>query len=52
MTHEDFLKFVAGASTAKGDTTERAMAWLKRQGVTSPIESLSPEVHAQCQGTF
>jgi len=43
MTHQDFLKFVAGASTAKGDATERAMAWLKRQGVTGSIESLPPE---------
>jgi len=43
MTHEDFLKFVAGAFTAKGRHNRTSMAWLKRQSVTSPIESLSPK---------
>jgi len=39
---EDFLTFVSGASSAKGDTKARAMAWLKRQGITGPVEALSP----------
>jgi len=43
MTHKDFLSFIGGASPGESDTTERAMAWLRRQGVTGPIESLSPE---------
>jgi len=40
---DDFLTFVAGASATKtGDTKDRAMAWLRRQGITSPPEHLSP----------
>jgi len=40
---EDFVTFIAEASTTKnGDTKDRAMAWLRRQGVTGPIEQLSP----------
>ena len=47
IKHEDFLTFVAGASTSKtGDVKDRAMAWLRRQGVTGPIDQLSP---ADCQ---
>lgn len=43
IKHEDFLTFVAGASTSKtGDVKDRAMAWLRRQGVTGPIDQLSP----------
>jgi len=44
VKHEDFLKFVAGASSPKTrDVKERAMAWLLRQGITGPIDELSPE---------
>ncbi len=43
MKVEDFLTFVAGAAPGKGDAKARAMAWLKRQGVTGPVESLSPQ---------
>jgi len=39
---EDFLSFVAGASQGKGDTKDRAMAWLRKQGVSGPIDHLSP----------
>ena len=42
LTVEGFLTFVAGASSAKGDTKERALAWLQRQGITGPVEALSP----------
>lgn len=43
VKHEDFVTFVAGASSTKtGDVKERAIAWLRRQGVTGPIEALSP----------
>ena len=40
---EDFLTFIAGAAPGRGDAKKRAMAWLKRQGVTGPVESLSPQ---------
>ena len=44
VKHEDFLKFVAGASTSKNGTPqERGMTWLRRQGVTKPLEQLTPE---------
>lgn len=43
LTVEGFLTFVAGASSAKSETKERAIAWLKRQGVTGPVEALSPQ---------
>jgi len=40
---DDFLTFVAGAATMKtGETKDRAMAWLRRQGITGPIKQLSP----------
>jgi len=37
--HKDPLSFAADASTHKGDTTERAMAWLKKHGAnrTKPV---------------
>lgn len=43
LTVEGFLTFVAGASSAKSETKERAIAWLKRQRVTGPVEALSPQ---------
>jgi len=43
IKHEDFLTFVAGASSSRaGDTNTRATAWLRKQGVTGPIDQLSP----------
>ena len=43
IKHEDFLAFVAGASSSKaGDTSARAMAWLRKQGVPGPLDHLSP----------
>lgn len=42
--HEDFLSFVAGASTAKNGTPqERGMAWIRKQGVTKPLEQLTSD---------
>lgn len=43
ITHKDFLTFIAGASTAQGNMEARAKAWLRKQGVTGPIEALSPQ---------
>lgn len=44
IKHEDFLTFIAGAGPKSiADTTKRAMAWLKTQGVSGPIDRLSPE---------
>ena len=44
IKYEDFLTFVAGASSAKNGTPqERGMAWLRKQGVTKPLEQLTPD---------
>jgi hypothetical protein len=43
MVIEDFLLFVAGAAPGKGDVKERAMAWIKKQGVDRPVEQLTPQ---------
>ncbi|HLJ59082.1 MAG TPA: hypothetical protein VKZ50_05060 [bacterium] len=43
IKYEDFLTFIAGAAPSKtGGTNARAMAWLRKQDVTGPIDHLSP----------
>ena len=44
IKHEDFLTFVAGASTSKiGDVKDRAMAWPRSQGGHGSDRSTLPE---------
>jgi hypothetical protein len=50
ITVDDFLSFVAGASPGQSDTKTRAIAWLKKQGVSGSVESLSRQEVSPCRG--
>jgi len=45
VKHDDFLAFIAGAAPAKKamSVRDRAIAWLRRQGVNGEFETLGPE---------
>jgi len=44
VKHDDFLSFLAGAASAKAGLSDkdRALAWLRRQGMKGKIEDLLP----------